>query len=400
MKAFSYYVLLIISASQLLAGPIEDTFGVGARNKALGGAGINIAEDYTATFYNPALLALCRGSRLSLGYDFIHTGLKNNNSEADQLGNYQAMNMGFCLKPLNHVGIGLYSNFSMGPIEFNAQTLTTTPTFVMYGGDLKAFSMMLGMGYAPIKQLSFGAAMSMATGVNLGSNLTYTPGGNPPLQAQFPAQISPIVGAIVGVTGIPLPDWKLSFVYRSSTYGQIDIKTKFDVTTNNIAETLVQGFISYSPHQFALGSSYLLTDKWLLTGDITYYLWSKYEGPFLRVQNSPSSTIQPTLVIAGTQPPNFSNIFVSRIGVEYTVWDKLKLRAGYAFRPTPAPPPTPGGAQLLDASAHRLSLGTGYEFQLYQNIFLIADAFFAADILHDGRGSAINTGLLIGAEYD
>lgn len=403
MKTFIYYALFVLLSHQLLAGPIEDSLGgAGARNKALGGAGINIAEDYTATFYNPALLALCRGSRLSLGYDYVHTGLKDSDPQAEQLDNYQGINLGFCLKPLNHVGIGVYSNFSLGPIEFNAGTQTPTPTFIMYAGDLKAFSMMMGAGYSPIKQLTFGAAMSLATGVNLGTNLTLST-SEPHITAKFPAQISPIVGAIFGVTGIPLPDWRLSLVYRSETFGKIDIKTNasYGTSTNktNLAETLIQGFLSYSPHQIAFGSSYFLDNKWLFTADATYYFWSKYPGPFLEILNTSQSNLSPGVTISGIEPPNFTDVIVPRAGVEFTAWEKLKVRAGYAFRPTPAPVPA-GQARLLDASAHRLSLGTGYEFQLYQNIFLIADAFFAADILQDGRGSVINTGVLIGAEYD
>jgi hypothetical protein len=393
-------ITFLLGTLGLFAGPIEDTFGAGARNKALGGAGINIAEDYTATFYNPSLLALCRGSRLSMGYDLIHTSLNDSNPEAEQLGTYQAINLGFCLKPLNHVGIGVYSNFSLGPIEFTANTLNTTPTFIMYAGDLKAFSMMMGGGYAPIKQLTIGAAMSLATGVTLGTDLKIKPGSPTPIEASFPAQISPIVGAIVGVTATPLQDWKLGLVYRSSTYGKINIKA--DATFLQpppLNTTYIEGYLSYSPHQIAFGSSYFLNEKLLLTGDATYYFWSAYPGPFLEIKTDPNSVVGANWTIAGTEPPNFSDIIVPRAGIEYTVWDKLILRAGYSFRPTPAPVPA-GKAKLLDASAHRISAGVGYEFQLYQNIFLISDVFFSADILQDGRGSVINTGLLIGAEYD
>ncbi|MEI6804920.1 MAG: hypothetical protein WCK49_00245 [Myxococcaceae bacterium] len=394
-----YSVSFFLAVFSLQAGPIEDTFGAGARNKAMGGAGINIAEDYTATFYNPSLLALCRGSRLSMGYDLIHTSLNDPNPEAEQLGTYQALNLGFCLKPLNHVGIGVYTNFSLGPIEFTANTLNTTPTFIMYAGDLKAFSMMMGGGYAPIKQLTIGAAMSMATGVTLGTDLKGSPGSKTPVEASFPAQISPIVGAIAGVTATPLDDWKLSLVYRSSTYGKINIKVDANLYDQSLNTTYIGGYLSYSPHQIAFGSSYLLNDKFLFTGDLTYYFWSAYPGPFLKIETDPNSVLFSGITVAPTEPPNFSNILVPRAGFEYTVWDKLKVRAGYSFRKTPAPIPA-GTAKLLDASAHRVSAGVGYEFQLYQNIFLITDAFFSADILMNGRGSAINTGLLIGAEYD
>lgn len=303
MMTLIRYAVFLLSAYPLSAGPIEDTFGAGARNKGMAGAGLSIAEDYTATFYNPSLLALCRGSRLSLGYDYIHTNL-NPNPEAEQLGDYNSLNLGFCLKPLNQVGIGVYSNFSMGPIEFTANTLNTQPTFIMYAGDLKAFSMMMGAGYAPFKQLSLGIGMSMATGVSLGTDLTVNTRKSPAIVAKFPAQISPIVGVIAGVTAIPLRDWRLSFVYRSATYGQIDIKATTNLNSQNLTETDIKGFLSYSPHQIALGSSYFLADRWLFSADVTYYLWSQYQGPFLSIENPSTSTLAQGITIAKTEPPN------------------------------------------------------------------------------------------------
>ncbi|MES2504741.1 MAG: outer membrane protein transport protein [Myxococcota bacterium] len=382
-----------------VAGPIEDTFGVGARNKALGGAGVSIAEDYTATFYNPSLLALCRGSRLSLGYDYVHTSLGGGADAAEQLDNYNSINLGFCLKPLNQLGIGVYSNFSMGPIEFSASTLNTNPTYIMYAGDLKAFSMMMGGGYSPFRQLTVGAAMSMATGVYLGSEMDVRPGQDPAVIAKFPAQITPIVGAIVGATYIPMPELHLSLVYRSVTFGKINIAAKAKGNGTTYADALIEGFLSYSPHQIAFGSSYLLNDSWLFTGDATYYFWSKYQGPFLQIRTSPTSPSFPDFSIAGVENPNFSDVIVLRGGVEYRMLEGLKIRGGYSFRPTPAPAPS-RQAKLLDSSTHRITSGIGYEFQLYQNIFLTADAFFNVDIMQDGRGSALNTGLLLGAEYD
>jgi long-subunit fatty acid transport protein len=260
------------------------------------------------------------------------------------------------------------------------------------------FSMMAGMGYAPIKQFAIGVALSMATGVYLGTNFNVTPAQNPHVSANFPAQIVPIIGGIVGVTVTPLEDWRLGLVYRSETYGVVNIKADTQFYGDSLAAARIEGFLAYSPHQIALGSSYLLQDKWLFSADMTYYFWSNYPGPFLQI-DSTGGAIAPSFKIASIEPPNFSNILVPRAGVEYNIWDKVKVRVGYSYRQTPAPEPA-GLSKLIDASAHRISLGAGYEFQLYQNIFLTADAFFAADILASGRGSAINTGVLIGAEYD
>ncbi|MBL4817725.1 MAG: outer membrane protein transport protein [Deltaproteobacteria bacterium] len=387
-------VLVLLLGFNLSATPMEDTFGAGARNKALAGAATPIADDYTAAFYNPALLALCRGSRLSVGYDFVHTGLKPEltKENMNQLGNYSSISMGFCLKPLNQVGIGLYSNFSMGPIEFSPSTAKTEPTYVLYGPDLKAFSMMASAGYAPIKQFAIGVGMSLASGVNMRTIADIFPAQGGKVSASFPSQITPILGGIVGVIGVPLEDWRLSLVYRSATFGQINIKLDQKLAGLDVAAAEIEGFLSYSPHQIALGSSYLLASKWLFTGDLTLYFWQNYPGPFLLIT---SNNFKEPISAPGSA--NFSNIVVPRFGIEYGPWNGLKFRGGYSFRPTPA---TGGNKSLIDASAQRVAVGLGYEFQLYQNIFLTADAFFSADILHDGRGSAINTGLVIGAEYD
>ncbi|MBH1988604.1 MAG: outer membrane protein transport protein [Myxococcaceae bacterium] len=379
-----------------LAGPIEDVFGAGARNKALGGAGVAIAEDYTATFYNPSLLSFCRGSRLSLGYDYVHTGL-HATPPAEQLNHYQSMNLGLCLKPLSTVGIGIYTNLSLGPIEFNPKTEDTTPTFVLYGPDLKAFSMIMAVGYAPFPWLTIGAGASLSTSVKLGANLNTSIGAQTPVSAEFPTQISPILGALVGITGVPIPELKLSLVYRSTSYGAIDIVQKTDLYNQPLITINTQGYLAYSPHQLAFGSSYVFDHRLMVSADATLYFWSAYPGRYLEIVTSQASTFAPGKTISQGGNPGFSNILVPRFGLEYEVWDKLKLRAGYSYRSSPV---ADNSSLLLDAAANRFSLGAGYEFQLYQNIFLITDVFFSADVLRNNRGSVLNMGILIGAEYD
>jgi long-subunit fatty acid transport protein len=66
-------------------------------------------------------------------------------------------------------------------------------------------------------------------------------------------------------------------------------------------------------------------------------------------------------VVSKTIDMGFSDTFVARIGAEYLMLERLRLRAGYVYRPTPTPAQT-GQTNFLDTDAHLISVGAGWTF--------------------------------------
>ena len=62
------------------------------------------------------------------------------------------------------------------------------------------------------------------------------------------------------------------------------------------------------------------------------------------------------------EAPDFHDIFVPRVGLEYTAldstWLGLAVRGGYAYEPSPAPPQR-GLTNYVDGDKHAVSLGLG-----------------------------------------
>ena len=76
-----------------------------------------------------------------------------------------------------------------------------------------------------------------------------------------------------------------------------------------------------------------------------------------------------------------------KFGGEYKLNEKLSLRAGYAFVPTPVPGATlnPGNP---DSDQHNICAGLGYKIRQWT-----VDAFYIAGFFHDRR---INNAILSG----
>jgi long-chain fatty acid transport protein len=124
----------------------------------------------------------------------------------------------------------------------------------------------------------------------------------------------------------------------------------------------------FSPRQVALGVAKEL-GCWVLTADLTWVQWSRFP--------SPSATVDISLDLGalGDQfrippidrpiPADFHDIFVPRLGAEFTPLDGpdfgLTLRGGYGWEPSPAPE-QPGTTNYIDSDKHTFAIGWSLRF--------------------------------------
>ncbi|MFQ5584449.1 MAG: OmpP1/FadL family transporter, partial [Calditrichia bacterium] len=85
--------------------------------------------------------------------------------------------------------------------------------------------------------------------------------------------------------------------------------------------------------------------------DVLWFGWSKVDKLDLVFDSLGTSTVN----------LNYSDRFQIRAGVHYDVNEKLTLRGGYIYDPTPQPMETMGPL-LPDADRHDFSVGLGYKF--------------------------------------
>jgi long-subunit fatty acid transport protein len=102
-----------------------------------------------------------------------------------------------------------------------------------------------------------------------------------------------------------------------------------------------------------------------VSADLTWYRWSAYPGPALHISPlDPDDTVAAGLNYPPEEDPDFSDIFVPRLGGEFFLGRQLALRGGLAYRASPAPTPRPDQrGNLLDSDLLSLSLGGGYQWK-------------------------------------
>lgn len=426
MKSWRYLLALaLLQTSLAFAGPAEDTFGASSRIKAMGGAGVGLAQDFSATFYNPANLSLCPRSSVSVGYDFAHTNFQsrvaNSTTNANQPDRHAGA-VGACLRPLDGLGIGIYASLSLQKlVDVRLTTLSSQPNFMMYGHSLNSPMVAFGASYAILKSLSLGVSATMSAKVHIKQDARIPILATEELRADITAQIEPKLGLIAGVTYEPLSNLRAAFVYRTASNSSLSVDANTNAPTGLVELPIdfeMSGTLDFSPQQFALGVAYSPLSGLTLGTDLTYALWSSYQGAFLRARAAIGPvTLANNLLLAPEEDLRFQNVFVPRVGAEYALNPNTFIRAGYGFRMSPAPNAI-GRASLLDSHTHHITFGGGYRFVLASGVAVSADAFLALDIMQNRTvsqtfeistktttqnlsfgGSALNSGLQITAEF-
>ena len=418
---FRYVLIILIGVTfvtVLHAGPSEDIFGASSRVQAMGGAGTAFSQDASATFYNPALLTKCPKQTLSLGYQLANTDLivkdnKNKDLPNKQLGFSQATNIGACLSPFENLGAGFYASFPLQmPLKIpDIETINSTPRFLMYGANATFPTAVVGLAYAPLKQLSLGLSVALSAGVGIHQTMNM-----PVFASTVSPHIYPLLRVIAGVTGNPLEALTLSLVYRQASYGQFSVDV--ETTTTPISWMASAGLalqlgsvLGYSPEQIAFGLSYQFGSSWLLGADLTYYLWASAPSIFMSAKAKRHTFISNKMTFPAEENMALRNSFVPRLGLEYSLNEKVKIRLGYAFHMSAAPIPSKI-SNILDGNIHRATFGSGYRFLSFSKISLTADAFVAVDVMlqksvaksneprnYNFGGSAMSAGLTLKAEY-
>lgn len=259
----------------------------------------------------------------------------------------------------DYLSVGLYAVLPLG-------NFTTTDAFFvdereqffsnslhpeMYGDRLTAPSIAIGLGSNPIKQLSFGLAITIALIANADAGV-YVPD---PDNMQDDLLLKAAMGVVAKVAPHfsinyrPLDNLQLSAVVHSP--GRFDIGLGFSNTLSNGNQQLANRVMShdYTPWNFALGAEYIhdlgrydLT----LVGGVMVGLWSNYIN---RQGDTPDGRY------------GWSNTATPSIGARFGEGDNWQVGADVTFTPTPVPEQT-GRTNYVDSSKVSTNLLADYRF--------------------------------------
>lgn len=407
---FFIRLLCLAMSPALLANPLEERFELSSRIKAMGGIGIAQADDFSATYYNPANLGFCPTTLISLGYQHTATSFKSSkdrNKGPEQLGSNHLMLLGACLKLPFNMALGAYGSFGVGPVALKFRTADAQLRMPLYDHSLTPPSAGFALSIRPIKWLAIGVGTSITIHTELQQKIILPlPPAKEALEIDMSGSVSPTIPIVAGISVEPLDGLRIAAVIRSARYNKFEDVSlaHLKVLGNDIeVKQFLEGSFGFSPLQIGGGISYNFLNI-TVGGDLTWYRWSAYKGPFLNIKSADKTELGKFINYPVHEEYKFTDILIPRVGAEYVWKDTISARAGYGYRSSPAPDPQ-GVAQLIDGSVHMLSFGGGYKYA-WEKVTLLADAYFGAQIMpkrvfknYNLAGWAYNTGLSLSIGY-
>jgi len=410
-----------------------DLFGVGGRSSALGSAVTASANDFSAAYYNPALLTLATEPSLALGYSLSQPDLKI--EMANPNGPYPSqvptlthgLTVGLAM-PLpgrlgERVAVGAALFVPVGPFVRIRMLDNATPYFYLYDYTANAFTISASLGVRIFDWLRVGAGFhtlaSFAGPANIQLDIANGSFTKRTLDADLVLNIAPIIG--IAIT--PLPGLSIAAAFRGAQSLDVNLPAKVQFQGLDASLNLViAGTTQYSPNTLSFGIAYKLPPiPLLLMMDVSYALWSLAPDPSLQVvldlAGADIDRLGLGTVIDAPKKgferviPNdyFSNTLGVRAGAELDPLSWLSLRAGYNFRPTPVPLQT-SGTNMLDNDTHTLSLGVGFNFfdpskffggrfsiDITGQLGLLAQRTHVKDTANDPVGDLASGGTIYGA---
>ncbi len=397
---------------------IADTYGLGGRGTSMGSAMTAVVDDWSSAYYNmaglgrrpqKASLEEVKSASTQLLYKTLSkiqqkkvlgekegpptsegTGDKVNNNELALGYLYSVPMMNVSYKGATEVD-GLSAGALMLGLVIDMDTFVRMPYglnmrlgvcaileddfglgkvtdddvqthyFLRYGRRIQRFLLNMGIGFEVWKDhlfLGIGSTTGVGgQGVVLIQDVQMTEEPQtPPTRTKMnlkPRQ-APLAGISFRWDNLGPGNFNAGFAYRGELVLKIDPFDTQAVTelggiemTMNIA---IQDY--FTPHEFVLGLAYTYPSLWIFQSvtfalDVEYQMWSRFS--LSRVHQMQSTYAD----------PNFSDIFVYRLGFEEVVLPWLKVRQGYIYRPAFTPDQT-GRSNFLDNDTHILSLGLGF----------------------------------------
>lgn len=368
---------LLFSALVLAAAPSvarantpEDLSGLGARARAMGGAGTATARDFSTIYYNPAGLALCPTRSFTLDLSHAVNGLdleaEPDDPELEEVRDQTRVYVGACTA----LPYGLAFGFSFGtglqnPTTLDQTTLDPEPQYLLYGEAQEQLSIMLGLGFRMFDELAIGIGASILLNSFMVIDATIPVIEDAEVEGALAWDLQPIAAFYGGIRYSPVDEVRIAATYRSALYHDLDATARVDVEVAGVlleVDLLLESAAWYSPQQLALGGAVDVLPELTIAVDLTWYDWSAHPGPFViasPAEGDPAS-IAAALQYAPRENHGFTDAWVPRFGAEYRLTDLgVALRGGYAYRAAVAPLPQQR-SNVLDSSVHALAIGAGY----------------------------------------
>jgi len=379
------FIAIVLAQANLGSGAGFLIYEHGAAAMAMAGAFVSIANDPTAIFHNPAGIAFLKGTQISVGTTLIRsTGQmtltnwpypqpKKTWDQDDQIfypsNFYLTQSVGQKIT----LGFGFFSPYGLGASWPKENQLR----YLGYKDDMKTFFFNPTIGLKLTDQLSVGAGVSYVYSTVL-FKLVDRQDLGPYGAYDIPAEMKGNGDSWSFNAGLLYRAKKFSFGFNWRSGFNIDFTGDLTLDTSSIPAPLRALFPTTSegktrfkfPHIFGIGVSATPMERLLLSLDVHYVLWSRFDEYVVTFDDP---RIEPLVT-----SENWKDSWLFRVGGQYTISPKFCLRAGFLYDQTPQP------AESMDPllpDANRVAFTGGFGWKLAKNVVL--DLAFHHEIFSD-----------------
>ncbi len=364
----------VLLFSEHASASVFDIFGVDSKGIAMGGARTASADDWTATYYNPAGITQRKNS-VGVSFLFIGnhldvkplpggTGLENRDNSVTQ-----GMSLGLTYNfgvDFFRLGVGLYL-----PLDDVQKQITHFPDATEYYFTNKLYFeldenmterqiVLPTIAFKLFPFLSIGAGVSLFIHSSTYSNV-YVPSVINLSDVYINVNDVQTYTYVpnLGVLFNPSKDFKIGVSYMGKDSFPLEGAAFVYAPSSPIGQHFTQPIeqiIFFTPAHLSAGIMYRPIDNLELDGTITWVEWSQYRdnhnvSPDTQWIDPNTNTLQPGQA--------WNDIYVPRIGVEYRPAPPWSIMAGYYYEPTPVPPQTQR-TNFVDNVKNVISVGGGY----------------------------------------
>ncbi|AUX43239.1 uncharacterized protein SOCE26_046830 [Sorangium cellulosum] len=401
MRRLSCSAALLVG---LLAAPrarahAPDTYGLGARGAAMGGALAADATDFSAGYYNPAGLAGATGLGLSIGYAYASNHLRANDRDTGARDVHGIV--GGLVAPGEVLGVPFAFGLAMYLPDDGLSRIKAirqeTPRWELYDDRLSILFLAANVAVRPLPYLEIGGGVAFLASTRGRFSVTGRADALSPYDSALRHEVD------ADLTSIRYP--QLGARVRAGALGFVGITYRGEAKLPLSIDAELQGIVDFAgievpllyelesrtvdaflPQQVVVGVSFQRVEGLRVNLDVAWVDWSAYESPVARTRAHLEATPPPEVPLdlpedprpTAVVPLRFEDRLVPRLGVEYLAFAaggprevpgqggrreerraiEVPLRAGYVYERSPVPPQR-GATNYIDADRHTMSIGAG-----------------------------------------
>ncbi|MDQ3032520.1 MAG: hypothetical protein M3Y87_08900 [Myxococcota bacterium] len=379
-------------SSRASAQPM-DTYGLGSRSIAMGGAVTADVSDFSANYYNPAGLIRGQEIRIGLGWFGVQSELQIDDLDSN-IDPVSGMVMGLVV-PGNIDGFRFAFGLSVHlPDERVSRTRSlprTRPRWEFYDNRPQRTYLATHIAVRPFDWLMIGGGIAFLSYAKnelaiRGDIDVLRPDVGTRAEHEVQADLTTIRYPQVGIQIVPMDALSFGIVYRGQFALSNDLRAEVgspgetsstrllvgDIAIPGYFNLVSQSVNAFVPQQLSVAASWQPIPELRISAELTWVNWSAYISPIgtadillaIRVPPELADRIRVPDMISGSEPvaANFEDRFVPRLGVEGLALSErgldVTIRGGAFYESSPVPEQQ-GVSNLIDTDRIALSLGGG-----------------------------------------